>query len=1258
MPKENSDLGVQIQKKVRSINTIGKRKEGAANLGAERTRHLVLVADALVRGLCRKCKAGAPDPEGVLTLLAAQGVFTKEFLPCNDPLQHPVCTTLRTSITNAVQMGQRALVTQLLSIVTAALEGTKVTTKEMTEFFTVYAPLENMQLVKIIIGPHREYRLAFVQEECAVSTDAKGSTLVSVRMGVAHAGSAWNLTEELVEDEDEEGLPEEDAPEQDLRLADLPLGKIVAIPRKLVKSEMDARVDKHIVRLAKEHAKSQGPGAVSVMIERTLERLDIGTIEHYAKYIASDRCVQINDASKNKHTVDRIQVRNKLYEAYKSHAESLKIKPAGRTYFYDHWPSYIKDANLDETCICGTCYLSGAQTFVGLTSMLRCVSELFKDIPEVKHITDTLTDETAQVEHMYKNEFYDHTALQSPVATHCRTRNLSAPFGTRLASPCNPDIHLRDGQPPAPLPDFTPPPPRKGTKRKKDDDGWNPKCSKCQRGAAPKNRQATRCCKCPNFFHNTSTCLDGEEPLVDGEDFTCLECVNAVDAHTHNMSCVGCNLRFHIISQFQRLLQWISVSGHAKAEHVQRWMQARLRKFEAHLDKYVRHKLQDSHQAEAETEKLSKMLDAHFQLLVDYAAKRKGSHSHEMQAEGYGNPSRMSMLTGYITQNATAEDCPEVPIEALAKTKVCHTYQLLSDNINQSAEHAAQGIKRMLQMHCDKYPNRFTTASGTSDKAGDFSSILFVAAMLIADTKHTGVQYISHSHSIAGEGKGKCDGMNGLTNMALARMRQADGAGATQRTATQTADAINLAGIQGVQGEAVTVNRDVVERPEVQFTGKSLCQFNERARVEQSAHVEGKPYAFQVNMFSKIGTGKLVQAEVSPGALEGIRSAIAKPMHPTATPVTTIPSVKLDTETARRKQKKRRTDKANASRKTESDVVESRKKMREALTAEKTQAAAAKVATCPKCKMVFILPKAPPNRKYNAHISKCTGVNARVTVSELVEQNLGRAMAASSTAAKACLQDTRMITVQSEADLRKHFQLEDGAWRARPFVDAAQTALQLYVLAPPGTILLQVGDKVFTPGEQSDTTLLDEATYPVQVTVDLLEPAAPPIGFARVVPAAAVLKLEVAQEQFIVDAWRSDHKKSAALIAEEMQKDPKFQDKEEVLLLPSEVQTILNRIYSKVQKGKPVEDVAALEEDDEAQVLEEVNAVEVATEDEACEVCNSTQDDEHMLLCGDDDGTGCGKGYHIYCLTPRLKKIPEGDWLCLECKPTKGRGRA
>lgn len=40
-------------------------------------------------------------------------------------------------------------------------------------------------------------------------------------------------------------------------------------------------------------------------------------------------------------------------------------------------------------------------------------------------------------------------------------------------------------------------------------------------------------------------------------------------------------------------------------------------------------------------------------------------------------------------------------------------------------------------------------------------------------------------------------------------------------------------------------------------------------------------------------------------------------------------------------------------------------------------------------------------------------------------------------------------------------------------------------------------------------------------------------------------------------------------------------------------------------------------------------------------------DNSHEVLqC---DGTGCGRAYHTYCLTPQLIQIPEGDWLCPSC---------
>ena len=47
-----------------------------------------------------------------------------------------------------------------------------------------------------------------------------------------------------------------------------------------------------------------------------------------------------------------------------------------------------------------------------------------------------------------------------------------------------------------------------------------------------------------------------------------------------------------------------------------------------------------------------------------------------------------------------------------------------------------------------------------------------------------------------------------------------------------------------------------------------------------------------------------------------------------------------------------------------------------------------------------------------------------------------------------------------------------------------------------------------------------------------------------------------------------------------------------------------------------------------------------------CRICRRKTDPEKMLLCD-----GCDRGHHLYCLKPKLKKIPEDDWYCTECKP-------
>merc|ERR1719330_239667 len=47
-----------------------------------------------------------------------------------------------------------------------------------------------------------------------------------------------------------------------------------------------------------------------------------------------------------------------------------------------------------------------------------------------------------------------------------------------------------------------------------------------------------------------------------------------------------------------------------------------------------------------------------------------------------------------------------------------------------------------------------------------------------------------------------------------------------------------------------------------------------------------------------------------------------------------------------------------------------------------------------------------------------------------------------------------------------------------------------------------------------------------------------------------------------------------------------------------------------------------------------------------CRICRKKTDPDQMLLCD-----SCDKGYHLYCLKPKLKSIPSGDWFCPECKP-------
>ncbi|EKX54179.1 hypothetical protein GUITHDRAFT_49340, partial [Guillardia theta CCMP2712] len=50
-------------------------------------------------------------------------------------------------------------------------------------------------------------------------------------------------------------------------------------------------------------------------------------------------------------------------------------------------------------------------------------------------------------------------------------------------------------------------------------------------------------------------------------------------------------------------------------------------------------------------------------------------------------------------------------------------------------------------------------------------------------------------------------------------------------------------------------------------------------------------------------------------------------------------------------------------------------------------------------------------------------------------------------------------------------------------------------------------------------------------------------------------------------------------------------------------------------------------------------------EDPVCHVCKRSDMEKDMLLCDD-----CDRGWHMHCLRPPLKEVPEGNWSCPKCR--------
>ncbi len=77
-----------------------------------------------------------------------------------------------------------------------------------------------------------------------------------------------------------------------------------------------------------------------------------------------------------------------------------------------------------------------------------------------------------------------------------------------------------------------------------------------------------------------------------------------------------------------------------------------------------------------------------------------------------------------------------------------------------------------------------------------------------------------------------------------------------------------------------------------------------------------------------------------------------------------------------------------------------------------------------------------------------------------------------------------------------------------------------------------------------------------------------------------------------------------------------------------------------------------LNEGDQLDLDADNNDSHNGVDEEPCSYCRMTSNADKMLLCDK-----CDLPYHMYCLQPKLRKVPEGDWFCPDCKNKKKPSR-
>ena len=1080
-----------------------------------------------------------------------------------------------------------------------------VTASSLEDFFSDESELTVGEEVKIIVGRRRAYRLADVVKVIGVdgSDGQHDGAGVLVKLKGAPVGRATvdlNDVDDMDDMDDMADMDDEEGGEHGQRrgadagsvepsdAAKGAEGLEVVVSRDRIIAVGDVRITSYFVQESSKHAMAVFPGARVERASHLVNRIDDATLTHMAEFCASSECLTILDASTARpSTVVRKNFRAKLWDKYLESAKQAGLAPVGRTFFYDNWPADIKDAASERECICGCCYHCGTRTFVGMHHLCDKIVELFADVEDVADAVAGIKIRVDMTEEMFESEYYAHHALHSSSGAHCRTHALSAPFWGEHGAPCDAKLHLgKDGLPRSDeMPEF-------------QDVLWDQKCVTCNTAGNVEKNWPMNCDCCDAVVHNREKCLGGESKIdLVKDEFKCRECVTKLAEQLHTMDCGQCNVRFDVIDSLGRLLKFLEGLGHAHSPDIERWMEKQLKDFETNLGQFAAHKMQDAHQSDAQHQELLALQPHQAQLIIDYAAKLKPARSAMTQTEGYGDKASISRHSITATFRPRASDYPEATDAELKEQFISVTYNLLCDDSEQNQLHALQGVNAALKLLNAQFPY-ITQGRITSDGANDYAAAVFLRGILMTDTtSSTGIEVLSHSHSIPGEGKAVNDMRNGQMNQSMKRLRARGRAGSSQ-TAGEAATAMDICGHAGVQNFVAEV-----ERLEVNVqTPVGITKFYSKERVDNEK--------VRCRGFSHLGRG----ADICIPCDDADRVKLGALMATTSLAVSVDGSTsqgKVAIIETRKLRKQRRGEAAQAklaSRTAHAAAVAKRAipVMRADVQAVLDAASAADILPCPTCTMRFKMKSKP---SFERHVLQCGGRPVPQTMAERLSSRIGMAQAA---AAERCIAALAIeITVNSQLELDQlglcseddEEEGEDGSEEdleegeegpsRRKCCIGVVTSGNAYVVtfAAPGAVLYTV-----SPAELSfwgDDGALDVFQFPVKLTFTPPARALLPRGWARKSARKAQQVLNEEQENFLQTEWEKDSKVASALLEEKMVKH--FSGREELQLSEYDIQRWLNRTYSRVRAAEKVDKAELTEQRVHAAAAEETTAAASAS---------------------------------------------------------------